>query len=86
MTDTSSLLAWDGGRSHHSHQPAVISAGTLGFHSIEAPGDYTRAFPTLPHAQWKHVASHTRKLRELAERVRALERALRGQLRRGDAN
>ena len=30
MTDTNGLLAWDGGRSHHSHQPAVISAGTLG--------------------------------------------------------
>ncbi|MER7073994.1 histidine kinase [Terrabacter sp. NPDC000476] len=29
MTDTSGLLAWDGGRSHHAGQPAVISAGTL---------------------------------------------------------
>ncbi len=29
MTDTTGLLAWDGGRSHHAHQPAVISAGTL---------------------------------------------------------
>jgi len=65
---------------------AVISGGTLVFHSIDAPGVYTSAFPTLPHAQWKHVASHTRNLRELAERVRALERALRGSLRRSDAN
>ena len=30
MTDTSALLAWEGGRSHHAHQPVVISAGTLG--------------------------------------------------------
>ncbi|MBC9822992.1 sensor histidine kinase [Terrabacter sp. MAHUQ-38] len=30
MTDTSGLLAWEGGKAHHSSQPAVISAGTLG--------------------------------------------------------
>jgi two-component system LytT family sensor kinase len=30
MTDTNGLLAWDGGRSHHSHLPAVSPAGTLG--------------------------------------------------------
>src|SRR5829696_6155938 len=29
MTDTTGLLAWDGGRSHHADQPAVISSGTL---------------------------------------------------------
>ncbi|GGN02962.1 MULTISPECIES: sensor histidine kinase [Terrabacter] len=29
MTDTTGLLAWDGGRSHHAPQAAVISAGTL---------------------------------------------------------
>ncbi|GAA2479020.1 sensor histidine kinase [Terrabacter carboxydivorans] len=29
MTDTNGLLAWDGGRSHHAPQTAVISAGTL---------------------------------------------------------
>jgi UDP-3-O-[3-hydroxymyristoyl] glucosamine N-acyltransferase len=62
---------------------AVISGGTLVFHSIDAPGVYTSAFPTLPHAQWKHVASQTRNLRGLAERVRALERELRGQKSRG---
>jgi UDP-3-O-[3-hydroxymyristoyl] glucosamine N-acyltransferase len=63
---------------------AVISGGTLVFHSIDAPGVYTSAFPTLPHAQWKHVASHTRNLRELAERVRALERKLRSRGNSGD--
>ena len=56
----------------------VISGGTLVFHSIEAPGIYTSAFPALPHAQWKRVASETRRLRELALRVRALEMALQG--------
>jgi len=29
MTDTSGLLAWDGGRSHHAGQPSAIAAGTL---------------------------------------------------------
>ncbi len=57
---------------------AVISGGTLVFHSIDAPGVYTSAFPTLPHAQWKHVASATRNLRQLVERVRALERGSAG--------
>ena len=56
---------------------AIISGGTFVFHSIDAPGVYTSLFPTLPHAQWKHVALHTRNLRELADRVRALERKLR---------
>ena len=54
----------------------VISGGTLVFHSIDTPGVYTSAFPALPHAQWKRVASETRRLRELALRVRALESAL----------
>jgi UDP-3-O-[3-hydroxymyristoyl] glucosamine N-acyltransferase len=53
----------------------IISGGTLVFHSIEAPGVYTSAFPALPHAQWKRVASETRRLRELSLRVRALEGA-----------
>ncbi|MEO8847543.1 MAG: UDP-3-O-(3-hydroxymyristoyl)glucosamine N-acyltransferase [Casimicrobiaceae bacterium] len=65
---------------------AVISGGTLVFHSIDAPGVYTSAFPTMPHAQWKHVASQTRNLRELAERVRALERAQHARVDDGTRN
>jgi two-component system LytT family sensor kinase len=30
MTDTTRLLAWEGGRAHHAGQPAVIAAATLG--------------------------------------------------------
>jgi two-component system LytT family sensor kinase len=30
MTDTTTLLAWEGGWAHHSGQPATIAAGTLG--------------------------------------------------------
>ncbi|MGE5089364.1 MAG: UDP-3-O-(3-hydroxymyristoyl)glucosamine N-acyltransferase [Candidatus Levyibacteriota bacterium] len=56
----------------------VISGATLIHDSITVPGVYTGAFPALPHREWKQVASQTRRLRELAERVRALERALAG--------
>ena len=55
----------------------VVSAATQVFHSIRTPGMYTGAFPALPHREWKQVASHTRRLRELADRVKALEDARR---------
>ncbi|HMA31768.1 MAG TPA: UDP-3-O-(3-hydroxymyristoyl)glucosamine N-acyltransferase [Casimicrobiaceae bacterium] len=54
----------------------VISGATLIHESITVPGVYTGVFPALPHREWKQVASQTRRLRELAERVKALERAL----------
>jgi UDP-3-O-[3-hydroxymyristoyl] glucosamine N-acyltransferase len=39
-------------------------------------------FPVLPHRDWQKVAARLRRLDELAERLRALERAL---AQRGDA-
>ena len=54
----------------------VISAATQVYDPIREAGVYTSAFPALPHRQWKYVASQTRRLRELAERVRMLEDAL----------
>src|SRR4051812_46816902 len=54
----------------------TISAATQVYDSIDTPGVYTSAFPALPHREWKQVASYTRRLRELAERVRTLEHAL----------
>jgi UDP-3-O-[3-hydroxymyristoyl] glucosamine N-acyltransferase len=54
----------------------VISAATQVYDSISEPGVYTGAFPALPHREWKQVASQTRRLRELADRVRMLENAL----------
>ncbi len=54
----------------------VISAATQVYDSIRERGTYTSAFPALPHREWKHVASQTRRLRELADRVRMLEHAL----------
>jgi UDP-3-O-[3-hydroxymyristoyl] glucosamine N-acyltransferase len=52
----------------------VISAATQVYDSIREPGIYTGAFPALPHREWKRVASQTRRLRELADRVSRLER------------
>ena len=53
----------------------TISAATFVAHSIDAPGVYTGAFPLLPHREWKHVAAVVRRIRTLANRVRALEKS-----------
>jgi UDP-3-O-[3-hydroxymyristoyl] glucosamine N-acyltransferase len=52
----------------------VVSAATAVFDSIRSPGVYTGALPALPHREWRHVASATRRLRSIVERLRALER------------
>ena len=54
----------------------TISAATQVYDTIGTPGVYTSAYPALPHREWKQVASQMRRLRELGERVRRLERAL----------
>ena len=54
----------------------VISAATQVYDSIRVAGVYTGAFPALPHREWTQVASQTRRLRQLADRVRMLEKAL----------
>ena len=53
---------------------AVISGGTTVYDSIREPGVYTSIFPTLANAEWKRVALQVRRLRDLADRVRTLER------------
>ena len=53
----------------------VISGSTGVYDSIREPGVYTSAFPALPHRDWRRVMSEVRRLRELAARVDALERA-----------
>jgi UDP-3-O-[3-hydroxymyristoyl] glucosamine N-acyltransferase len=60
----------------------VVGGGTAVTTSIDRPGMYTGMFPILPHREWQKVAARLRRLDELAERVRALERAL---AQRGDA-
>jgi UDP-3-O-[3-hydroxymyristoyl] glucosamine N-acyltransferase len=52
----------------------VVSGATQVFDSILEPGVYTGTFPALPYREWRHVASGMRRLRQLVERVRALER------------
>ncbi len=59
----------------HIVDNTVISAATGVFHSIETPGVYTGAFPALPHREWQHAMSGTRRLRALEARIHALERA-----------
>ena len=56
----------------------VIAAGTGVMKTIDVPGIYSGIFPTLPYAEWRHVAVEIRRLRTLAQRVAALERAARG--------
>ena len=53
----------------------VISGSTGVFHSIDKPGVYTGAFPALPHREWQHAMSGTRRLRTLEARIHAIERA-----------
>lgn len=55
----------------------VISGGTTVTDSIPSPGVYTSVFPALPHRAWRQAASQLRRLRELADRVAALERGKR---------
>ncbi len=50
-----------------------ISAATQVYDPITEPGLYTSSWPALPHREWRHVASELRRLRSLAQRVRALE-------------
>jgi UDP-3-O-[3-hydroxymyristoyl] glucosamine N-acyltransferase len=52
----------------------IVSGSTGVFHSIEKPGVYTGAFPALPHREWQHAMSGTRRLRTLEARINALER------------
>jgi UDP-3-O-[3-hydroxymyristoyl] glucosamine N-acyltransferase len=62
----------------------VISAGTGVMKSIDVPGVYMSVFPMLPHEEWRHVAVEIRRLRKLAQRVTALERAARDGGKGGD--
>jgi UDP-3-O-[3-hydroxymyristoyl] glucosamine N-acyltransferase len=54
----------------------TISAGTLVAKPITHPGAYAGTFPLMPHRDWRYVASGLRRLRTLADRVAALEKAL----------
>jgi len=51
----------------------VLYGGTSVGSSIDTPGAYASGMLPLPAAEWRRVALQLRKLRELVERVRALE-------------
>ena len=51
----------------------VVSAGTLISRSINAPGFYSGVFPFMANRDWERNAAVVRHLRELRERLRALE-------------
>ncbi len=53
-----------------------ISAHTLVTKSITEPGTYTGAYPFEPNREWRRNAASLRRLGELNDRVRALEKAL----------
>jgi UDP-3-O-[3-hydroxymyristoyl] glucosamine N-acyltransferase len=52
----------------------IISGATTVYDSIRKPAMYTGVFPTLVHGEWMRVASQVRRLRDLVDRVRTLER------------
>jgi UDP-3-O-[3-hydroxymyristoyl] glucosamine N-acyltransferase len=52
----------------------VLYGATAVGSSIDVPGAYAGGMLPLPATEWRRVALQLRKLRELAERVRALER------------
>jgi UDP-3-O-[3-hydroxymyristoyl] glucosamine N-acyltransferase len=60
-----------------------ISAHTLVSKSITKAGTYTGLYPFEPNREWRRNAAHLRHLRELAERVRALEKRAAGLERSG---
>jgi UDP-3-O-[3-hydroxymyristoyl] glucosamine N-acyltransferase len=54
----------------------IIGGATVVMHEIDRPGAYSGSFPVLPYREWLKTSARLRRLDELADRVRALERAL----------
>jgi len=54
----------------------VVSGGTLISRSINEPGFYSGVFPFMSNRDWERNAAVVRHLRELRERIRALESRL----------
>ncbi len=51
----------------------TISGGTAVIKSIRKPGQYTGVFPSMPHADWLHIAANMRQLDGLVKKVQQLE-------------
>jgi UDP-3-O-[3-hydroxymyristoyl] glucosamine N-acyltransferase len=54
----------------------VLGGAAVVLHEIDEPGTYSGAFPLLPYRDWLKTVARLRRLDELADRVRTLERAL----------
>lgn len=54
----------------------VVSAGTFVAKSITRPGTYTSTVPAQEHGHWLRNFAHLRRLDDLAEKVRQLEKRL----------
>lgn len=55
----------------------TVSSATAVAKSIREPGVYTGQLPAMPHADWQKNLAQLRRLDALADRIRALEKALR---------
>lgn len=54
----------------------IVSGMSLVMRSLREPGRYSGAYPIEPQAQWERNAANLRHLRELRDRIRALEQRL----------
>lgn len=71
-----------GGAANISGHLSIADGTTLGgattvLSSIDEPGAYSGAWPVQPYADWRRTAARLRRIDTLAERVAALERAMR---------
>jgi UDP-3-O-[3-hydroxymyristoyl] glucosamine N-acyltransferase len=56
---------------------STVSSATAVAKSIREPGVYTGQLPAMAHADWQKNLAQLRRLDALADRIRALEKALR---------
>jgi UDP-3-O-[3-hydroxymyristoyl] glucosamine N-acyltransferase len=54
----------------------TVSACTFVAKDIKTPGMYTSVLPLMTHEDWKKNAAHLRRLDNLSQRIRALEKLL----------
>ncbi len=50
-----------------------ISGGSAIIKNIKKPGQYTGVFPSVPHADWLHIAANLRQLDVLTKKIQLLE-------------
>jgi UDP-3-O-[3-hydroxymyristoyl] glucosamine N-acyltransferase len=50
-----------------------ISGGSAIIKNIKKPGQYTGVFPSIPHADWLHIAANLRQLDGLSKKIQLLE-------------